>query len=82
VLAKSIVNLKVTADATPDIDPNRVHYVGLSLGGIVGLAQAKYAPNMRTVTVAAPGGLLSRNVARLANLRQLPSAGARGQLCG
>ncbi|MGA7116004.1 MAG: hypothetical protein WBY12_02300, partial [Hyphomicrobium sp.] len=60
VLAKSVVNLKVTADATPDIDPNRVHYVGLSLGGIVGLAQAKYAPNIRTVTVAAPGGLLTQ----------------------
>ena len=60
VLAKSVVNLKVTADATPDIDPNRVHYVGLSLGGIVGLAQAKYAPNVRTVTVAAPGGLLTQ----------------------
>ena len=60
VLAKSVVNLKVTADPTPDIDPNRVHYVGLSLGGIVGLAQAKYAPNVRTVTVAAPGGLLTQ----------------------
>jgi dienelactone hydrolase len=60
VLAKSVVNLDVTGDAQPDIDPNRVHYVGLSLGGIVGLAQAKYAPNVRTVTVAAPGGVLSR----------------------
>jgi pimeloyl-ACP methyl ester carboxylesterase len=60
VLAKSVVSLKVTADPTPDIDPNRVHYVGLSLGGIVGLAQAKYAPNVRTVTVAAPGGLLTQ----------------------
>lgn len=60
VLAKSVVSLDVTGDAQPDIDPNRVHYVGLSLGGIVGLAQAKYAPNIRTVTVAAPGGLLSR----------------------
>jgi dienelactone hydrolase len=60
VLAKSVVGLDVTGDAQPDIDPNRVHYVGLSLGGIVGLAQAKYAPNIRTVTVAAPGGLLTQ----------------------
>jgi hypothetical protein len=60
VLAKSVVSLKVTADPTPDIDPNRVHYVGLSLGGIVGMAQAKYVPNMRTVTAAAPGGLLTQ----------------------
>lgn len=60
VFAKSVVGLDVTGDAQPDIDPNRVHYVGLSLGGIVGLAQAKYAPNVRTVTVAAPGGVISQ----------------------
>jgi hypothetical protein len=59
VLAKSLANLDLTGDAVPDIDPNRVHYVGLSLGGIVGLAQAKYAPNVRTVTVAAPGGVIT-----------------------
>jgi dienelactone hydrolase len=60
VLAKSLANLDVTGDAQPDIDASRVHYVGLSLGGIVGVAQAKYAPAIRTVTVGAPGGVQSR----------------------
>jgi hypothetical protein len=60
VLAKSLSRLDVTGDGQPDIDPARVHYVGLSLGGIVGVAQAKYASAIRTATVAAPGGVLSR----------------------
>jgi hypothetical protein len=37
-----------------------VHYVGLSLGGIAGVAQARYAPAIQTVTVSAPGGVLTR----------------------
>jgi hypothetical protein len=60
VLAKSLRNLDVTGDALTDIDPNRVHYVGLSLGGIVGVAQARFASGIRTATVAAPGGVLTR----------------------
>jgi hypothetical protein len=60
VLSKTIVKLDVTGDGVADVDPARVHYVGLSLGGIVGLAQAKYAPNMKTVTVSAPGGPITQ----------------------
>jgi dienelactone hydrolase len=60
VLAKSLVNLDVTADAQPDIDRTRIHFVGLSLGGIVGVAQARFAPGVRTATVAAPGGLVTQ----------------------
>jgi len=60
VLAKSLANLDVTGDALPDVDASRIHYVGLSLGGIVGVAQAKYSPAIRTVTVAVPGGVQSR----------------------
>jgi hypothetical protein len=58
VLAKSLTKLDLTADGVPDIDPARIHYAGMSLGGIVGAAQAKYGSAFRTVTVAAPGGLL------------------------
>jgi hypothetical protein len=43
-----------------DVDATRIHYVGLSLGGIAGVAQAKYAPGIRTVTVGAPGGVVTR----------------------
>jgi hypothetical protein len=60
VVAKSLGNLDVTGDGVSDVDPTRVHFVGLSLGGIAGVAQAPYAPAIRTVTVAAPGGVITR----------------------
>jgi hypothetical protein len=60
VLAKSLANLDVTGDGQPDIDRTRIHYTGLSLGGIVGVAQSKYASAYRTATVAAPGGPFTR----------------------
>jgi hypothetical protein len=60
VVAKSLARLDVTGDGVSDVDATRVHYVGLSLGGIAGVAQAKYAPGIRTVTVAAPGGVVTR----------------------
>jgi hypothetical protein len=59
VLAKSLPNLDVTGDGVGDIDPDRVHYVGLSLGGIVGVAQSKYSTAYRTATAAAAGGPLT-----------------------
>ncbi len=60
VLAKSLANLDLNGDAASDIDSSRIHYVGLSLGAIAGVAQAKYAPAIQTVTVSAPGGVLTR----------------------
>jgi hypothetical protein len=59
VFAKSLGNLDVTGDGVSDVDPARIHYTGLSLGGLVGVAQAKYAPGFRTVTAAAPGGVIA-----------------------
>jgi hypothetical protein len=59
VLAKSLPNLDVTGDGVGDIDADRVHYVGLSLGGIVGVAQSKYSTAYRTATAAAAGGPIS-----------------------
>jgi hypothetical protein len=70
VVAKSLARLDITGDAVADVDPTRVHYVGLSMGGIVGVAQAKFAPGLRTVTVGAPGGML---VTKL--LRESPTYG-------
>lgn len=60
VLAKSLANLDLTGDAVPDVDGSRIHFVGLSLGGIAGVAQAKYSSAVRTVTVSAPGGVVTR----------------------
>lgn len=60
VLAKSLANLDVSGDGVSDVDGNRIHFVGLSLGGIAGVAQAKYSSSVQTVTVSAPGGVLTR----------------------
>lgn len=62
VLTKSLANLDLTGDNVSDIDPARIHYVGLSLGGIVGAAQARYNPGVQTVTVSVPGGVISKLV--------------------
>jgi pimeloyl-ACP methyl ester carboxylesterase len=56
VLAKSLASLDLTGDAVSDIDGTRVHYIGMSFGAILGAAQAKYNPNVRTVALSAPGG--------------------------
>ncbi len=60
VFAKSVVNLDVTGDGVADIDPARIHYVGLSLGGIVGTVASRFAAGIRTATLAVPGGLLTQ----------------------
>lgn len=60
VFAKSVANLDVTGDAVSDIDPARIHYVGLSLGGIVGSVATRFATGVRTATLAVPGGLLTQ----------------------
>lgn len=60
VLTKSLANLDLDGDGNGDVDTTRVHYVGLSLGGIVGVAHSKFSPGLRTATFAAPGGVLSQ----------------------
>jgi hypothetical protein len=55
VISKSLANLDLTGDALSDIDGARLHYVGMSYGGILGVAQARYNPNVRTVATSAPG---------------------------
>lgn len=60
VLTKSLANLDLNADGAGDIDLTKVHYVGLSLGGIVGVAHAKFSPGLLTATVSAPGGVMSQ----------------------
>ena len=57
----SLSNLDVTADGAPDVDPTRIHYVGLSLGAIVGGAHVQHS-DTRTATLAVPGGVLSKLV--------------------
>jgi dienelactone hydrolase len=60
VFAKSVANLDVTGDGATDVNPARIHYVGVSLGGIVGTVATRYSPGVRTATLAVPGGLLTQ----------------------
>ncbi len=57
---KSLTRLDVTGDGVSDVDPARVHYVGLSLGGIVGAAHARFAAGTRTASLNVAGGLLTQ----------------------
>jgi pimeloyl-ACP methyl ester carboxylesterase len=62
VFAKSIaVRLDLNGDGVQDADPNRLHYAGLSLGGIIGVSHAKFAPGIKSAAVGAPGGVLTIN---------------------
>jgi pimeloyl-ACP methyl ester carboxylesterase len=54
VFMKSVANLDIDGGG-PDVNPARIHYVGHSMGGIVGGAHAHHS-DARTVTLANPGG--------------------------
>ncbi|MEZ5498216.1 MAG: hypothetical protein R3E77_02170 [Steroidobacteraceae bacterium] len=55
-VARSLPLLNLDATAGGDIDPNRIHFVGHSLGAIVGTAAAAVTPEIRTASLAMPGG--------------------------
>jgi pimeloyl-ACP methyl ester carboxylesterase len=61
-LTKSLSILDLTSDGVPDIDMTGVHFVGHSLGGIVGGVYAAVASQVKTATLAMPGGKLSQLV--------------------
>jgi hypothetical protein len=64
VLSKSIKTLDIPplgqpGDGVADIDPNRVHLVGLSLGAMAGIIAADHTA-VRTLSASAPGGVLTQ----------------------
>jgi hypothetical protein len=59
VLSKSIKNLDFDGVAGADVDPNRVHLVGLSLGAMTSIVAANQTA-LRTVSASAPGGLITQ----------------------
>jgi pimeloyl-ACP methyl ester carboxylesterase len=63
-LTRSLPNLDVTGDGAGDIDPTRIHFVGHSLGGIVGgvyLGSAG-AAELTTSELAMPGGGVAQTI--------------------
>jgi pimeloyl-ACP methyl ester carboxylesterase len=59
-LARSVPNLDVTSDGQPDIDGTRIHFVGHSLGGIVGTSFLAFNPGVDSATLAMPGGHIAQ----------------------
>ncbi len=70
-LTRAVPALDFNADGTPDINAARIHFVGHSLGGIVGTVYAGLPSAMRTASGAMPGG----GIAQL--LRESVSFGPR-----
>ena len=64
-LTRSIPGLAI-APGTPapagpvGVDPTRISYTGLSLGGIVGGSHVHFVPDTRTATLAVPGGVITQ----------------------
>jgi len=72
-LTRSLPNLSLSSGTAGDIDPTRIHFLGHSLGAIVGSVYLGVAPRSEvgTATLAMPGG-------GLANLlRDSPTLGPR-----
>ncbi|HSB85315.1 MAG TPA: hypothetical protein VLD86_03350, partial [Ilumatobacteraceae bacterium] len=72
VFAKSIASkLDLDGDGVQDADANRIHFAGLSLGAIVGIAHAKFSPGTKSAAVAAPGGVLTVDAIRSPTFKSL-----------
>ena len=59
-LTKSIGSLDLNADGTSDVDKSRIHYLGQSLGGIVGGVHVHFSNDLRTATLNVAGGLIAK----------------------
>jgi hypothetical protein len=63
-LARSVPNLDLDGDGTPDIDATRIHFIGHSLGGIVGgvFLGTAGAAEVRTGELANAGGGVAQTI--------------------
>jgi len=61
-LTRALPTLELTGDATPDVDPARIHFVGHSLGSIVGATYARFGANARTASLLMTGGGVAQTI--------------------
>jgi hypothetical protein len=61
-LTRALANLEVTGDTTPDADLTRIHFVGHSLGSIVGGVYATVGVNARTASLLMTGGGVAQTI--------------------
>lgn len=59
-LARSLPGLDVDGDSSPDIDGSRIHYAGISLGGIVGTVASAAPSAIVSSYLNVPGGGIAR----------------------
>jgi pimeloyl-ACP methyl ester carboxylesterase len=54
-----LAGVDLDGDEEVDLDPDRIHYLGVSLGGIMGAQLVAFAPELRTATFIVPGARVS-----------------------
>lgn len=59
VLAETVPTMDINQDGQPDFDGSRVHFVGLSNGGIVGIPALAVEPRINAAVLSAVGGGLA-----------------------
>ena len=59
-LTRTVPTIDINGDQAPDLDGARMHFVGMSLGAIVGTAYLGVNTEVRSATLAVPGGLLTQ----------------------
>lgn len=61
-LTRALPTLELTGDTTPDIDGARIHFVGHSLGSIVGATYARFGTAARTASLLMTGGGVAQTI--------------------
>lgn len=67
MLTRAIPTLDLNGDAVADIDPNKIYFIGISLGGIVGTTYAGSCTatcGLRAVVASVPGGNIATTLLR------------------
>ncbi len=60
VFTKTIAKLDITGDGVADVDPKRINYAGISLGGIVGGVHVHFSNDVQSAALSVPGGNISQ----------------------
>ncbi len=81
-LTRAAPTIEVTGDTTPDINPARIHFVGHSLGSIVGTVYSAVSPATRTSSLLMTGGGVANTINDSPTFGPLIRAGLASQSGG
>ncbi|MDB5987360.1 MAG: hypothetical protein JWR16_2413 [Nevskia sp.] len=74
-LAKSVAQLDLNGDGTPDVNAAQIRFASLSLGSIVGIPFLANAPQVGAATIAVPGGGIAKLLDASKSIGPVISAG-------